>query len=337
MNLDQCVERAITRLAPVVRERFALNPLGVLAEELHFKVQAVEHLSSQRNVGGFCDGVSFLDDGVILYAPTPKSRRENFTLAHELGHSMVEQDDKVLDWLANQTEPQVMLETICDRIAQRLLLPEDMVASVLSGGVIRAQHVVDLLDLSQASRPACAIALAQHLPGLGAIVLIDKYSLSVAHASVRPDPEEGWPLVFPWRNQPVDKWHPLVTLVSGGTLTKRISWRTPWNKTHDFFADAIADDRRTIAVFSDVDIWSPEHRRIEEPRDFDKRPLLKTYCCGQEQWVRGYPCPTCHGPFCPKCGKCRCDRNSSRAAVCTGCFLEFSSALLVDGKCEDCR
>jgi len=337
VKLGWTADRAIRILSPAARAAFAANPLRFLREDLHFQVKAVENLSQQRNDGGFCDGVSFIDDGVILYAPTPNSRRENFTLAHELAHWLVTQETTVFDWIANQAEPEVILETVCDRIAAQLLLPNEIVNSIIMNGPVRAQSVVDLFGASNASWPACAIALAQHLPGLGAIVLIDRYASMVSHASVNPDPNEGWPLIFPWRNQPVADWHPLMKLEPGATLSRRISWRTPWDKSHDYFANAVADDRRIIAVFSDVDVWSEERQHIETPREFDKRPLGKIYCCGQERWVRGYPCPTCHEQFCPQCKGCRCTRASKRAAQCSNCFMELQPQLLEDGLCELCR
>jgi Zn-dependent peptidase ImmA (M78 family) len=123
VNLDQCVERGLSRLDSHIHARFAASPLSVLREDLGLRVEGVEHLANRRDDGGACDGVSFLQDGVILYAPTPYSRRENFTLAHELGHWLVDQVEEVIDWLADQQEPQRLLETVCDRIAQGLFTP----------------------------------------------------------------------------------------------------------------------------------------------------------------------------------------------------------------------
>ena len=66
--------------------------------------------------------MSFLDDGVILYAPTTNSRRQNFTLAHELGHWIVEQTkDFRLD--CRPSDPPALLESVCDQIAQRFCYP----------------------------------------------------------------------------------------------------------------------------------------------------------------------------------------------------------------------
>ena len=222
MTLEECVDRALSQVSPDVHARFAADPIEVLRSDFRLTVKEVGHLANAREDGGACDGVSFLEDGVILYAPTPASRRENFTLAHELGHWLAENAPDVYDWLANQEDPGRLLETVCDRIAQRLLLPDSAAKAVIGSGPIRAQHLFDLYGATQASRPVCAIALAKHLPGLGAIIIINRYTGVVAHASVNPDPERGWPTVFPWRNQRVADTHPLLRLAGGSSASRRL-------------------------------------------------------------------------------------------------------------------
>ncbi|MGV9336518.1 ImmA/IrrE family metallo-endopeptidase [Nocardia sp. NPDC003726] len=337
MNLDQCVELALGHLGPAVRAGFAADPLTVLRTDLGLKVDAVHHLADRRNDGGACDGMSFLQDGVILYAPTPHSRRENFTLAHELGHYLVDQTEDVLDWLADQDHAAELLETICDRIAQRLLLPTQLIDTVLTDRPIRAAHVRKLYDASQASRPACAIAVAARLPHLGAVVITDRTEDLVQYASVRPDPDQGWPTVFPWPGQIIPAGHPLTNMRLGATMTRRTFWETPWGTRADFYIDAISDSSRGIAVFSDVDVWGSERLHLDPEREYDQRPVLETYCCGRARTVRGYPCESCHRPYCPQCGHCRCERAALKEQSCNGCFLKFQPHLLIGGLCEDCR
>lgn len=337
MNLEACVEQALSLLTDDVRSRFAGNPMAVLREDLKLTVTAVEHLADARADGGACDGVSFLQDGVILYAPTPWSRRENFTLAHELGHWLAEKAPDIYDWLADQDEASRLLETVCDRIAQRLLLPETAAIAVIGSGPIRAQHLINLYDATQASRPVCAIALAKHLPGLGVIAIIDRYTGAVTHASVKPDPEQGWPTVFPWRGQQLTDGHSLLGLAIGASITRRLPWRTPWGAQADFYVDAVGDDKRVVAVFCDSDLWNVERFHAPIQRDFDTRPLLSGSCCGTTFERRGYPCPDCGQPFCPRCGDCRCERDAKRAVTCTHCFLQLQPHLVIDGLCVDCR
>src|SRR5262245_36229040 len=56
------------------------------------------------------------------YRPTA-SRRENFTLMHELGHHLVESSIECLSWIADQPAPKRVLEQVCDQIAADLLIP----------------------------------------------------------------------------------------------------------------------------------------------------------------------------------------------------------------------
>jgi hypothetical protein len=337
VDLDGCVQASIALLPADVRRTFGANPLGVLTTDLKLTVRAVDHLANSRDAGGACDGLSFLQDGVILYSPTPASRRENFTLAHELGHWLAGNAPGVYDWLADQDDPGRLLETVCDRVAQQLLLPESAARSVIGSGPVRAGHLFELYDATQASRPACAIALAQQLVGLGAVAILECNTGEVTHASVNPDPEEGWPKVFPWRGQRPVVGHPLSRMSAGISLTRRITWRTPWNSQAEFYVDAVSDGRRVIAIFSASDLWGCETFHAPIERDFDTRPMLRGRCCGDAFERRGYPCPTCHQPFCPTCGKCTCERNAAREIRCNKCLQVFLPHLVLDGRCVECR
>ncbi|MGN7858942.1 ImmA/IrrE family metallo-endopeptidase [Microbacterium sp. 22303] len=337
MKVGPWIERAVKIIDPGVQELFVLDPLDALTSGMRLTVRAVDSLSTSRGDGGFCDGMSFLEDGVILYAPTPNSRRQNFTLAHELGHWVVEQDQGLFDWIADQADPPALLETVCDHIAQRLLLPDALTSEIVGADLVRAQHVQDLFDNSQASYQACAIAIARRIRGLGAVVLIDRFDGQVAHASIQPELDDGWPVVYPWHGQILPHAHALLQIAPGAVFTRRVTWRDSWGRTADFYADAIADDRRIIAVLAGHDIWKVDPGYMIQPREFDTRPLLTVFCCGQSRTFRGFPCPTCGQGFCPACKNCQCDRAAKTEEACTGCYMLFQRHLLVDGLCESCR
>lgn len=342
-TLEDCVAAALGNLDAEVRSRFPTYPLLTMRTDLGLKVQEAHHLTERRADGGACDGLSFLKDGVILYAPTHQSRRENFTLAHELGHWLVTQVPEIFDWLSVQSKPKPALETLCDRIAQRLLIGDEAISTVVSAGPIRAQHVLDLYASSQASMPACAIALAARIPGLGAIVLVDRDPDDddpvVRYASIRPDPVRGWPKVYPWPGQKVPAAHPLRFITEAAPVQRRTYWATPWNETADFYMDAIAvSGRRAIGVLADTDLWGAERFHPQTRRDYDERPMQEINCCGQIRIARGYPCQDCGQAHCPNCGRCRCDRQNDALVRCAGrCFLSYNPNLLVNGLCEDCR
>lgn len=336
MNVDACAAAAVSDLSAHVRATFAAEPRLAL-ETIGLTVEAVEELAKSRSEGGACDGWSYLEDDVVLYAPSPNSRRENFTLGHEFGHYLVNRNEEVMDWLGDQADALRQLETVCDRIAQLLLLPDELVVPALGQGPIRGSTLLQLYDATQASRPAIAIAMATRLRHLGAVVIMDPAAQVVTFSSVHPDPEHGWPEVFPWNGHPIPPGHPLKTLTTGGQWTGRTYWETPWGRREPFYVDAIHDGRRVIAVFSDRDLWHSEKLHLEPRRDYLERPVRTVTCCGATHEVRGFPCPACDGGYCPICNRCRCQKADDAARPCAGCSMVFMPHLLEEGRCEECR
>lgn len=335
--VDECAAIAMAGLEPGVIDRFVDDPLGTMRRDLKLTVRAVDHLEESRVDGGVCDGVSYLSDGVVLYRRTG-NRRENFTLAHELGHWVIDQTPAIYDKLAELDDASKLLESVCDRLARLLLLPDDRIEVVLQAAVVEAKHVIELYEGTSASIPACAIALKDRLPCLGAVVVIGQGDDEVRYASVRPDEERGWPKVYPWPRQTIPSAHPLRNVRPGETLRRRTSWTMHWGGRADFCVDAIADARQTIAVFSAEDIWHAERFHPADQRDFDHRPMLEVHCCGRIHAVRRWPCATCGEGDCPTCGNCRCQRQASAEVLCRGsCYLKYLPHLLVNGLCESCR
>jgi hypothetical protein len=338
MDLDRCVALALGGLPADAGAMFTQDPLGALRNELRLKVEPVQHLAMSRDDGGACDGTSFLEDGVILYAPTPYSRRENFTLAHELGHWLVDRSDEAIDWIADHRNASSVLESVCDRVAQQVLLPDEVVGSQLGADVARAHHVERLYAASVASYPVCAIGLKARLRGLGAVIIVDPASGVVEYSSINPDPDDGWPTVFPWPGQSVPSGHPLASMTAGSTVTRKSFWRNPWGAQQDYYVDAVCDGRRVVAVLSALDLWDSERLHLDAPRAFDERPTAEISCCGERLSVKGYPCAECGRHYCPRCGLCRCQRAELKEVLCNGtCFMKFQPHLLVDGRCEECR
>ena len=182
------------------------------------------------------------------------------------------------------------------------------------------------------------MARKDRLPCLGAVVVLRHGDDVVRYASVRPDEEHGWPKVYPWPGQTIPSTHPLRNVRPGQALRRRTSWTMPWGRRADFYMDALADSRRTIAVFSAEDIWHSERFHPAYQRDFDHRPRLEVHCCGRDHGVRGWPCETCGEGYCPTCGNCRCQKQAAAEVLCAGsCYLKYLPHLLVNGLCESCR
>ena len=335
MGFEKLVNIALRDLPSEIRESFALDPIRTLAERFKLSARSVQHLSETRGEGGACDGMSYLEHGVLLYAPSPNSNRQNFTVAHEFAHWLVEANDFVIGWVADQDQSQRVLESLCDAIAQALLLPADLIDAATSQP-IRASQVVDLQAQSSASLPVCAIAVATRLGCVGAIVLIDRKTMEVTSSSVHPDADEGWPAVVPWPGEAVPENHFLAAMAVQAHETRHSFWRNRWGRREDYFIDAVAGQRQICAVFAGSDIWQTTQLPYLIDRTFVVRPTGAFQCCGEWREVKGFPCPRCGQGYCPVCGNCKCTKISAAEQTCKKCFTITPAHLLKDGLCENC-
>lgn len=306
-----------------------------MTDEFGLTLVPAAHLGEVRIGGGACSGVSFLEDKVVLYAPTA-SRRQNFTLAHETGHWLLSRTKGFLDWVADHETPAEAIETVCDLIAQRLLLPDESIVAVIGSDVVRARHVMEIYGSTMGSRQVCAIGLAQKLPGFGAVVIINRDTWEVEHASIHPDPEKGWPTVYPWSGQSLPEGSAFRQLATGENFSRLSMWRSPWNSQADFYVDGVADSQRLYLVFSETDLWDTTTGFVNRGVDFVSRPTQTIFCCGKSRTVTGFPCPKCHRSFCPKCGDCACDKRAANEGECASCHNRVLPHLLQDGLCEMC-
>lgn len=336
MKTDDLVALAVEQLAPEVRERVRQDVRASLENDLDCVVRELPDDGPHRAAHGSCDGISYMtDQAVILFRATP-SRRENFTLAHELGHLLVRDCDEIQDWLADHEDPERAEEWLCDLIAQRLLLPPSFVDGIPRP--LTAVGVVDLFDRSEASLAACAVAAAGLLNGPAGIILIEVPTGQIDLASIQPDSIQGFPANFPWRGQALPVGHPLQQLrrSAAGNRRGRMTWTTPWGARTDYYVDATRFRGQILAIFSDQDIWDSERLHLDPEREYLPERRGTVSCCGQIREVSTFPCPSCGEHYCPKCGHCRCDKRAATEVFCERCFLRKQAHLVVDGVCVDC-
>ncbi|PWK84590.1 uncharacterized protein DUF955 [Lentzea atacamensis] len=337
MSLFLHATRIVGSLSPEIRQAIGQNPLtGVRLLDL--TASPVEELEHRRGEGGWCDGVSFLEEGVILYCPSPYSRRQNFTIVHEIAHWLVDSDDDALDWVADHEDSQRVIEQLCDHIAGKLLIADEIVSAVLDGQPVHAAHLRALYDATAASEPACAIALARRLPGVGAIVIIDRATNEVAYSSLRWDGFDERPVAYPWSGQRVPETHPLTRLAAGDERRVRSWWSTPWGERHPYYMDVICGHNRIHAIFCEQDLWAIEDLHLDVPDRRTQRPSRELTCpCGFRGTVTGYPHDVCGEMFCPKCDSCGCTRKTAKHRRCSKCTVLTPPADLIDELCSMCR
>lgn len=324
-------DRLLANVSPTALEQVADDPPEALRAMFGITVVATSGFDS-RGAGGWCDGVSLLKGNKILYRATA-SRRENFTLCHELGHYLAESDDDCLNWLADLAEPERTLETLCDTLAARILIPEHARATALRNGP-SADALVELFEATHASRSACANVVVDALPADGFIAIIradepDHVFYGTRTAETRP---------YAWTGDPVPAGHPLAR------VTRSRRCHTFWPNRHggqrNFYMSAATDGVWNIGVFSSDNIWEIAGGNFVDVGEETRRNDDTIRCpCGYQGITPMWPCSVCHLPGCPACGECQCDRDSRtlQTAMCSYCTTTVRVHLLEDGLCPACR
>ncbi|TAK22132.1 MAG: ImmA/IrrE family metallo-endopeptidase [Chloroflexota bacterium] len=334
MTASALAEQLIAPLEPQQRALLADDPRGALRSRFGLTLQEVS-APPTRGHGGACDGMSFLRDKRILFAATPGSNRENFTLLRELGHFLAEEDDRVWNWAADRRDPERAVEEVCDRVAAALLLPASKMAAVMRGERPSAAHILDLFNRSVASREVCAIAIAEQLGCLGFAAVVHLRQRQVTFAARRADTRPA-----PWRADPIPPGHALLRLRPNGRLRTRSWWPFGDGEQHEYWLDACADARYGFAILAEADLWGIENLHVTVPTE-RRRVSFSTFVrcrtCGREGESTSFPCSDCGQSPCRYCGKCDCELRRRAQARCSKCNLLVPLRTWKDGLCGTCR
>lgn len=329
----QHVRRLVDGIPSDLRSALRRQPRkGLVDIGLH--LEPVTRLTSSRGAGGMCDGMSLSGGKVVLYAPTPNSRREHFTLLHEYAHLLVDADDEALGWLADQELSGDEQERMCDEIAAALLVPDQDLDAIARSGAVTGQTLIDLFKETQASQVVCAIALARRLGCIGAVLLTDRTTHRVVHAAV-----VGRMSVYPRPDQPVPTGHPLRFIQPGTRVCRESFWATPWGDRRPYYINAAATAKRTYSILAETDLWGAETFHVPLPAaPLEQRPSEDLTCaCGFSGKTTGWPCDYCDKQFCPRCKNCDCARRDSLLERCSKCTVHVARTDLVGGRCSGCR
>jgi hypothetical protein len=333
MNQSRWANYFVEALSAESRSAFFENPESALRGYFNLSVVATENLQ-ERGAGGWCDGLSFTDGATILYTQTPYSNKEDFTLAHELAHHLIDDctDDAFLDWLADVDDPSAMVEHLCDLIASRLLFHERMVESILEGKPISGKSFHDIYESSPGSRHACAIALSERLDSEGCVFGIkDEVVMFCARAhDARP---------YPWRGNTLPTTHHFRHIEDSQSKVCETFWQNASGKNVLYYGNAYRSGRWVFAILSKQDLWNAVSFHVAQ-EEVNRAEAAEFKCpCGFRKVISKFPCPVCKTRECPSCGKCECHRRAEREKwePCNYCTISFRSHLLEGGLCEGCR
>ncbi len=330
-------ERLFKELDEEIRTELAADPAGAMRDYFGLTVRESNTLS-QRGDGGWCDGMSFRRYNEVLYAPSPFSKRRYFTMLHELGHKLTddEDDEEVLDWLGELKNEREVVERVCDLIAGRLLVPDSVLDKVLGTERPTGEALARLHRDTNASREACAVALSRRLGCRGFITVIRGDVITFTSRVDEPKPA-------PWRDVPLPTGHPLRSMGDGEIRAVESWWPDFAGDRHRYYQHALCTEPWSYAVFAENDLWNVARLHLpHEDEVTSQRDRVDFTCsnCGLKRRTRTFRCNSCGGPACPQCEHCRhCDQEATlKRGLCKHCTQSVLAHLLdASGYCPDCR
>jgi hypothetical protein len=331
MSVHRHARRLVDQLDSDVRTAARVDPFAAAEDRFGLLVEPAASFAG-RGAGGWCDGASITTDGIVLYRPT-FGRRQNFTLAHELGHHLVVADEDCASWLADQPGGDRLEEEVCDLVAARLLIPDELLDDALAGRPVSADTVRRLYAGSQASRTACAVAVAAKIPCDGFVALVEHGTHEVFAAARTRDTRP-----YAWRGDTIPDAHPLRR--PDPPAKAKSWWARTGNDRRTYYLSTTDIDGMTCAVFAENDLWQVETMHFPDVVEADRGNDATIRCpCGYEGRTRMWPCGRCGVPECPRCHECDCPRRERREqrGRCASCMTSVRSHLLVEGLCDNCR
>lgn len=332
MNQQQWCDQLIGELSADLLDDAAVDPGYALV--VHFGLTVQEsHSFGERGDGGWCDGASFAQAGLVLYRPTT-SRRQNFTLAHELAHHLIDQDDDCLSWLADEPDAGRAVEQLCDKIAGELLMRRGVVDQLLVDSALDAEAVANLYASTSASRSACMVTMARRMPCEGFLALIDPATHEVFYATRAHDTRP-----YAWKGDMPPATHPLAG--DHPPIKAKSWWPAANGDRREYYLSTHRSGDWLFAVFTVNDLWGVETLHVSNPGYEDRAYDGEIKCpCGYAGATRWWPCDKCGTSQCPKCRECECDRRARREPVarCERCTVTVRTHLLdANGFCTDCQ
>ncbi len=329
-SLNDYARRLEAGLGQNLRNRLATDPrLAIQGVGVRVLPLAVPALTDDCS----CDGVFYPFPSPAIGYTATQSRRENFTLLHEFGHYLIRSDDELLSDLADMDDGAE--ERVCDSFAGRLLVPDDLIDGVLAGRRPEANDLLLLYKESIASREACAVRLAERIPCLGYVALLDHPRREVRFASPSSVTAYWWR-----RGTQLPATHPAWRAVSQTAYRGEGEVIWPGGRKN-LWLDAVFDGSVVVAVFAEDRYWAAEGLSLKQTEAVTQARgiALSGTCrhCRANSW--GYrACDLCGDPVCRSCGKCGCGAPPPLEQACTRCYMIKGSAQFARGSsvCRDC-
>lgn len=318
-------------------ELLACDPVDTVRELLSIPIT----FRPASRTGGSCGVDGSYDPGPparIFVAEDTIASRQAFTVLHELGHHLVENDD-TLNEIGLTAEAQ-RVEEVANAVAAAILLNDDLVDTHLSRSPPTPEQIAALFEASEASRSACCVAAAQRLTRPGCVMLatdtgvarFTAHHIATNFRVARNSTQDDTSIV---RRASANSGRS----VSGMSHVNFASGH-PSGELH---ARAYGcEDGWVFAVFIEdtIDPWAPPTAlHIPTPAQYGE--TYECINCDATFWSAQAPCSTCGSPVHEgrnACGRCNC-RPGGKGRACQGtCGLLKPEHQFPDGGdiCVDC-
>jgi hypothetical protein len=273
----------------------------------------------------------------IFYANDVHEDRVRFTILHELGHhelvtaaaSLLDDIDAVGNRPSGGGAIQAE-ESVCHRFAGNLLVPDELLTSVIGNARVVPDHVITIHEqAASVSWEAIAVRVAEVMPIAGAVVLLrDGQTVAFCAASSRMG-SAWWP-----RHSRLDPNGPLARGLRLRQTAQPEQYRFGLGYARPMFCDTVPiHDGLAIGVLSGKPSDGSLSIIEEVEPAWKDRVLFCEWCPGVER-DRGW-CYRCGGPYCPECDRCGCKRPVNNP-TCPQCHLvkPFRNGASM---CRDCE
>ncbi|WP_353961947.1 ImmA/IrrE family metallo-endopeptidase [Mycolicibacterium hippocampi] len=263
--------------------------------------------------------------------------RQLFSVAHEFGHHLLDQDPVLADHLFDEADGGVRLEEdICDAFAAMLLVSDQATDLALGSEGLTSRAVIHLFNSTNASREAAAVAMAQRIQSEGYVPILrhergeDGDVDLVAQFCARSG------AALPITRMAVQDASLLRQASRAGRARGYARLRFPSGAyTDEYHADVTRDGEYLFAVLvADLPPWGGLSVRSSTPGGYDS-----AWCehCSVEFRPASSTCTGCGDHQCPQCRRCGCPAAAAPSArICRQCFTEAPGKTFVGDRCAEC-
>jgi len=298
-----------------------------IGDILNINVLTAEAAPEGCSVAGSCDRATR-----TITVVTAAVARMRFTVLHELAHLLGDDHGEFQDALyAVGPTKRAVEEDACEAFAASMLLSDGVVDPALEDHGRTARGLMQLESVTDASREACAVAVAQRLTAPGYVALVkDDGTLSFAARSgdvlpiARGSDQRGSVVDAVLKGQPSLRDRGSLRF-RGGTLAD------------EMYVDVVRDGALVYIVATvDSPDWDVLHQL--DTSDLSAR-LIDCWCeeCGTE-FKSPSRCEVCGEPLHDVCGRCSCEVRPLRGErTCSECFQRKPGRCFPTDKpiCED--